>query len=185
MKKSSERLLVFIVGVVFILIVLFLVFWKGTLTGDQRFVVRVVLSLAAGGFGALLPGAIGVDIAFVRATGAIALAVFVYWVNPPERFPRDPRPSHYGYLGALQDHLNQWVSADEFSLSLDSPSELRKFWIEPKVVGDDWEEVVAKICNRYSSCLDCSEGPDSLRMTIGLRGSLRMLSEEPLRYSCS
>ena len=50
-----------------------------------RFIYRVVLSLAAGGIGAVIPGLIDVHInPIVRAGGGLALFVLVYMVNPPE-----------------------------------------------------------------------------------------------------
>jgi hypothetical protein len=51
------------------------------------FIFRLIASLGAGGVGAFLPGALGVSLkrptGTVRATGALALAVIVYLINPP------------------------------------------------------------------------------------------------------
>ncbi|QTA79453.1 TIR domain-containing protein [Desulfonema limicola] len=55
----------------------------------QIFVFRVILALAAAGFGATIPGFLKVEMplwkkGLISATGAIALFVVVYMVNPPE-----------------------------------------------------------------------------------------------------
>lgn len=55
---------------------------------EAMWILRVVLSLAAGGIGAVLPGFLdirmgsGEDLA-IRAGGALALTLLVYRVNPP------------------------------------------------------------------------------------------------------
>jgi hypothetical protein len=47
-------------------------------------IFRVVLALAAGAFGALIPGFIEVSFRnWLRAGGAMALFVIVYMINPP------------------------------------------------------------------------------------------------------
>lgn len=54
-------------------------------TETQWFVFRVVLALAAAGVGAVLPGVINVPAGrVIRAGGALALFVIVYWYNPPK-----------------------------------------------------------------------------------------------------
>jgi len=67
-------------------------------TPFQMFVFRVVLSLAAAGFGATIPGFLKIELplwgkGLISATGAIALFVLVYQVNPPELIqPPEPPP---------------------------------------------------------------------------------------------
>jgi hypothetical protein len=54
-------------------------------TPTQWFVFRLVLALAAAGIGAVIPGLIVVQVAkLIRAGGAIALFVIVYYLNPPQ-----------------------------------------------------------------------------------------------------
>lgn len=58
-------------------------------THFQIFVFRVVLSLAGAGFGATIPGFLKIDLqlwkkGMIHATGAIALFLLIYQVNPPE-----------------------------------------------------------------------------------------------------
>lgn len=74
-------------GIVFIVVMLILAIFIPQPTRTQFFVFRVVLALAAAGIAWFIPGFIDVRIKlpkiFVRATGAIAVFVLVYLVNPP------------------------------------------------------------------------------------------------------
>jgi len=83
----------FAFGVVFVVVMLVIAIWIPSPTPTQWFVFRVVLALAAGGVGALIPGLINVAAGpYVRAGGALALFVLVYWFNPPKLVstPADP-----------------------------------------------------------------------------------------------
>ena len=91
--QYSDRNLAFAFGVFFIIVMLFI-------AGSHRkqdpppfalWVYRVVLALAAGGIGAVVPGWIYIEVSmYVRAGGAIALFVIVYMINPPG-LVTDPR----------------------------------------------------------------------------------------------
>ena len=48
----------------------------------QYLIFRIVLALAAAGFAAPIPGLIHVDIPYVKAGGAIAVFVIVFYFNP-------------------------------------------------------------------------------------------------------
>jgi hypothetical protein len=56
-------------------------------TAFQYFVFRVVIALAGGGVAAFLPGEFGIKATgnglVVRATSAVGVFVFLYWLNPP------------------------------------------------------------------------------------------------------
>lgn len=83
-----EKIAVFAFGVLFIGILLWIAFQVPDPTDFQLFLFRVVLSLAAAGVGALLPGLLDVRLksgpmAMIRAGGAVGLFVLVYLVNPP------------------------------------------------------------------------------------------------------
>jgi hypothetical protein len=83
--KSWEKLIAFTFGVVFIGVLLAIVFLVPSPTVTQWFVCRVVLALAAAGIAAIIPGLIVVNVStVVRAGGAIAVFVVVYWFNPPK-----------------------------------------------------------------------------------------------------
>jgi Na+/proline symporter len=83
-QANWEKLLAFTSGVVFVIVMLAVVLAVPTPTPEQWFVFRVVLALAAAGFGAVIPGLIVVHVSTaIRAGGAIALFVVVYALNPP------------------------------------------------------------------------------------------------------
>lgn len=85
MSAKAQRLIAFTFGVVFVVIMLVIAIWIPRPTETQWFIFRVVLALAAGGVGALIPGLINVQAGpYVRAGGALALFVLVYWFNPPK-----------------------------------------------------------------------------------------------------
>jgi len=78
---------------------LWLVFLHPTLTHDECTVVRVVLSLAAAGIGAIIPGTISARVAgFAKAGGAAAFFLIVFFkydcpkieVHPAETSPPAP-----------------------------------------------------------------------------------------------
>ena len=91
MNKSQkwEKIMACIFGFLFISIMLMVAILLPNPTVFQIFIFRVVLSLAASGIGALIPGFLNVEMKkehlfFIRAGGAIALFLIVYFLNPPE-----------------------------------------------------------------------------------------------------
>jgi hypothetical protein len=83
--KNWEKVTAFTFGIVFIAILLSIAFLVPNPTVTQWLVFRVVLALAAAGIAAIIPGLIVVNVSnVVRAGGAIALFVLVYWFNPPK-----------------------------------------------------------------------------------------------------
>ena len=93
MTAKAQRLIAFAFGVMFVIVMLVIVIWIPRPTETQWFVFRVVLALAAGGVGALIPGLINVQAGpYVRAGGALALFVLVYWFNPPKLVVSQPGP---------------------------------------------------------------------------------------------
>jgi small GTP-binding protein len=72
------------IGVGFVLLLLALAVFIPEPTDFQIFTFRMVMALAAAGFGALIPGFIEVRFKnWLRAGGAMALFVIVYFLNPP------------------------------------------------------------------------------------------------------
>jgi hypothetical protein len=70
---------------VFVVVILYMAWFVPNPTPTQWFTFRVVLALAAAGVGALLPGLISVAAPpYIRAGGALALFVLVFWFNPPK-----------------------------------------------------------------------------------------------------
>jgi len=80
---SIDTLLAFIFGCLFVIILLIFAVAIPNPTEFTAFVFRVVLSLAAAGVGAVLPGLLEVKLPGIRAGGALALAAVVYFMNPP------------------------------------------------------------------------------------------------------
>ncbi|NQD94153.1 DUF4019 domain-containing protein, partial [Pseudomonas sp. CrR25] len=86
-RLKTEKIAVFVFGVVFLTVILTLVVVYPYPTLIQFFVFRLVLALSAAGIGALLPGFINIDLPLplqggLRAGGALALFASVWFVNP-------------------------------------------------------------------------------------------------------
>ncbi|WP_181150030.1 tetratricopeptide repeat protein [Ensifer aridi] len=78
-------LLAFAFGVVFVCSLLLFAIFFPVPTPFQEFVFRVVLSLAAAGVAAVLPGILNIRInSFVTAGGSLAVFCVVFWFNPPQ-----------------------------------------------------------------------------------------------------
>jgi hypothetical protein len=83
MTKSTQKIASFAFGVVFILAILALALFVSNPTPFQYLVFRVVLSLAAAGTAAMLPGFVEVTISnWIRAGGALAVFLIVFFYNP-------------------------------------------------------------------------------------------------------
>jgi len=103
---STTELFSFIFGAVFIAMLLgiavTIMLRERPVPSEAMFIFRVVLALAAGGVGAVLPGLIDLQIGsagkvLIQAGGALALTVLVYLFNPPDqveklKVPKLPRP---------------------------------------------------------------------------------------------
>ena len=83
MTKGSERKAAFAFGVLFVAVLLGLAVVFPEPTAFQYTVFRIVLSLAAAGVAALVPGFLEVNVStWVRAGGALGVFVVVYFYNP-------------------------------------------------------------------------------------------------------
>jgi hypothetical protein len=86
-----ERIAIFVFGVVFLGVLLYIA-TSQNLTGRAYEIVRIVIALAAAGIGSAIPGFLHVRInGAIRASGALALFVVVYFFSPPPA-PVDPAP---------------------------------------------------------------------------------------------
>lgn len=88
-KVKLQAVLSFVFGVAFVSVMLSLAIWFPSPTPYQYWVFRVVLSLAAAGIGAILPGFLDIELTVrsevaIRAGGALALAIVVYFLKPAE-----------------------------------------------------------------------------------------------------
>jgi len=82
-SAGYERIAVFAFGVVFVVALLVLAIAFPEPTAFQYTVFRIVLVLAASGVAAFVPGFLEVDVRnWVRAGGAIAVFVIIYFFSP-------------------------------------------------------------------------------------------------------
>jgi hypothetical protein len=83
MKKSTQILLAFIFGVIFVIVILALNVWISQPTVSQYEVFKIILALAAAGVAAVLPGILNVQFgSWLKAGGALAVFAIVYFKSP-------------------------------------------------------------------------------------------------------
>ncbi|EAS76023.1 hypothetical protein V12G01_14514 [Vibrio alginolyticus 12G01] len=91
MNSTTQTVLSFIFGVVFVIVLLAIAFIEPDPSSFQYNIFRVVLALAAAGVVAVLPGFIEVKFGkWLRATGALAVFVIVYFYNPASLVSEQP-----------------------------------------------------------------------------------------------
>lgn len=83
-----ERIAAVVSGLVFLITLLVIAVLVRSPTPFQVYVFRVVLSLAGGSFGVLIPGFIETRVplprnGMIRAGGGLAVFLLLYWFNPP------------------------------------------------------------------------------------------------------
>ena len=90
---STDKILAFVFGVVFIVVLLLVAVFDRNPTPLAIFIYRVILALAAAGIGAVIPGMIDVNVApVIRAGGAVALFIIIYWFRPADLVAQNPPP---------------------------------------------------------------------------------------------
>jgi hypothetical protein len=96
--RSMARMALFGFGIAFFFILIVIALFVPVVSVFQEFVFRLVLSLAAGGIGASIPGFLNIhfNLPFgaLEAGGALALFAVCYLVNPPALVPRPKGGSH-------------------------------------------------------------------------------------------
>src|SRR3954469_11825995 len=81
---TAQMALAFLFGLMFVSVLLVIAYATPNPTPFQEWVYRVVMALAAGGVGAMIPGLIEATIpGWVRAGAALACFVVVFWASPP------------------------------------------------------------------------------------------------------
>lgn len=84
---TPQLIAAFVFGCVFVIVLLVIALAIPEPTAQQMFIFRVVLALAAAGVGAVIPGFLDINGKIweisLRATGALALFVLIYRINPP------------------------------------------------------------------------------------------------------
>jgi hypothetical protein len=91
MTKRNQQRTAFGFGVVFVVTMLVLAILFPNPTPFQYTVFRIVLALAAAGVAAMIPGILELEFAgWIRAGGALAVFVVVYFYNPASTVSREP-----------------------------------------------------------------------------------------------
>lgn len=103
-----EKIAAFAFGVFFILVLLSLAIFIPDPSDFQIFVFRMTLALAAAGIGVVVPGFISVRTGpYVRAGGAIALFVLIFWFNPPRLITNGRAPQTAEELLSIVENVNE------------------------------------------------------------------------------
>lgn len=99
---ARERQAIFIFGIAFVVILIVLAIFFPNPTPFQYVVFRAVLALAAAGVGALIPGLLNIDIPAVKAGGALAVFVLIFYFSPAALVvPPQPLPGPTGSPAAV------------------------------------------------------------------------------------
>jgi hypothetical protein len=97
--QRLQMLLAFVFGVLFLAAILVLATVFSTPTKTQYEIFRIIISLAAGGVAAVIPGLLDVQMNLgltqqqklvIRAGGALAVFVIVYFYNPAQSVVTNP-----------------------------------------------------------------------------------------------
>lgn len=184
-----QIIVAFVFGVTFCIVMLVIAIFFPNPTNFQILVFRVILSLSAAGIAALIPGFIKVDIApYIKAGGAIAIFIIVYWFNPP-MLVVSANPEHEGYLGTLKNHFNQHPT-EKFTLVLSSKI-LEDFWLDGVYSGENWAKVLKKICmDTRNSCITCEPPAEeitdgvTIRLKDGIDDLVNLSSTGRPKYTC-
>jgi len=84
-KMSTEQILIFTFGIVFIITMLVLAIAFPNPTAFQYNVFRIILAIAIAGIAAFIPGFINLKLgAWLKAGGALAVFAIVYFFNPAQ-----------------------------------------------------------------------------------------------------
>jgi hypothetical protein len=95
--QKLQMMLAFLFGCAALAAVLWLAFRGGNLNDQQFEILRIVLALAGGGVGAVIPGFLDVNMKAgtklaLRAGGALAVFVVLYFWSPAHWAPPSPGP---------------------------------------------------------------------------------------------
>ncbi len=108
MTKANERIIVFTLGVVFVVALVVLSYYVPQPTQSQFFIFKVVLALAASGIAAMMPGFVEIDIPkVVRAGGSLAV-FFIVLDKSPAELVATPTPEPIKGNALLLDGFKQY-----------------------------------------------------------------------------
>lgn len=117
-QKQVEKLIAYVFGIVFVITILALAILLPEPTAFQYVAFRIVLSLAAAGVASMIPGFIEINISnVIRAGGALAVFVLVYFYNPASLVVENPWITEVDQLrGNLGNIEGIWERLDESDL---------------------------------------------------------------------
>ena len=142
MSKRLQQLLAFLFGIIFVIALLALALFVPDPTPFQYIVFRVVLALAAAGVAAMIPGFLQVEIgAWLRAGGALAVFVVVYFYNPAALVTAETKPDPTAFFPiVLACSTSGQVTIDTYSFPYAD--------IESKATAQAFRSLVAQLPNR-------------------------------------
>ncbi len=117
-SQKIQTVLGFLFGVIFVSAILVIALFVPFPSDFQYQVFRIVLALAAGGVGAVIPGILNVNIPkLVTAGGALAVFVVVYFYSPAQlavkQLPPQERLLELIYIGH-NTKFGQWVQGHRY-----------------------------------------------------------------------
>ena len=125
-KKSPNLIFPAIVGIVFIIIILFLILFFPCPTSSQFFVFRIVLSIAVAGFASIIPGFFRLKYrSIVSAGGALAVFAFIYIFNPGIIITEDRCNQPFDFTIFLQNSIGNSVLKNSGALILQIENDKR------------------------------------------------------------
>ncbi len=143
---AAQIILAFIFGVIFVVVLIVLAVKFPNPTSFQRTIFRITLSLAAAGVAAMIPGFINLDVnpttgLVIRAGGALAIFVIVFFFNPADRPEQEREAQQLSKPFAFSEQ----VAAVCYRLTGDAPEFLLVKttggrWTFPKGNVDEGEE---------------------------------------------
>lgn len=118
---TIQMIVAFIFGVAFVITLLLLAIKFPRPTDFQYNVFRIVLSLAAAGVGAMIPGFINIEVNptvgfLIRAGGALAVFVIVFFFNPASLVKPKDGDTEQNFLSQFLDKLDSDLQ-DAFALA--------------------------------------------------------------------
>jgi hypothetical protein len=142
---NSQVIVAFVFGVVFVVALIVLSISFPNPTAFQYNVFRIVLSLAAAGFAAMIPGFINIEISatakmLVRAGGAMAVFVIVFFFNPAQlavnHDETTPELNSDTDSTSLLEYVSKHHELEKIRSFLISKEDVLKYAIEKRWVGD-------------------------------------------------
>ncbi|HEX8267428.1 MAG TPA: hypothetical protein VF596_18660 [Pyrinomonadaceae bacterium] len=168
---STQVIAAFVFGIIFVIVLIAIAIKFPHPTPFQYNVFRIILSLAAAGVAAMIPGFINVEFSktteiIIRAGGALAVFVVVYFFNPAKlalhhqsQDPIDNEPSQASINSLIPATPKQLPSGEDFpSNKIVAFNEVWRTLIALENAGQDlWDEVSVKNITAFKDKIDEAE----------------------------